>query len=72
MWFAVVAPVNGALSGWTPATLPADWSSFRDRWEIGRAVHAALFGFGFGALVIAVLAEAVGNAGKPRTARARG
>jgi hypothetical protein len=38
-----------ALSGWTPATLPADWTRFRDRWEFGHAVHAALFALGFGA-----------------------
>jgi hypothetical protein len=33
VWFAVVAPVNAALSGWTPETMPADWTRFRDRWE---------------------------------------
>ena len=65
VWFATVAPVNAALSGWTPENLPADWTSFRDRWEIGHAVHAALFGLGFGALVIAVLAETAGDAGRP-------
>jgi hypothetical protein len=69
VWFTVVAPVNAALSGWTPETLPADWTRIRDRWEIGHAVHAALFGFGFGALVIALLAEIDGNAGKPRPLR---
>ena len=24
-WAVLVAPINAALSGWTPATLPADW-----------------------------------------------
>jgi hypothetical protein len=71
VWFAVVAPVNSALSGWTPETLPVDWTGFRDQWEIGHAVHAALFGFGFSALVIALLAETPGNAGKPRPLRTR-
>jgi hypothetical protein len=70
-WFALVAPVNAALSGWTPATLPPDWSSFRDRWEIGHAVYAALFGLGFSALVIALLAETPGNSVRPRPPRAR-
>jgi hypothetical protein len=54
VWFAVVAPGNAALSGWTLETLPADWSSLRDCWEISHSVHAALFGLGFGALVIAL------------------
>jgi hypothetical protein len=57
VWFAMVAPVNAALSGWTPATLPPDWSSYRDRWEIGHAIHAALYLLGFTALVIGLLVE---------------
>lgn len=57
VWFAVVAPVNAVLSGWTPETLPADWTGYRDRWEAGHALHAALFGLGFSALVVALLAE---------------
>jgi hypothetical protein len=57
VWFMLVAPMNAALSGWTPATLPADWTGYRDQWEAGHAVHALLFGLGFSALVIALLAE---------------
>jgi hypothetical protein len=62
VWFAMVAPVDAALSDWTPTTLPADWTRFRDRWEFGHAIHAALFALGFGALVIiALLAETGGD-----------
>ena len=57
VWFALVAPVNDALGGWTPASLPPDWSSYRDGWEIGHAIHAALFAAGFISLLIALLAE---------------
>lgn len=57
VWFALVAPVNDALSGWTPATLPPNWSSYRDRWETGHAIHAALFAAGFISLLISSLAE---------------
>jgi hypothetical protein len=57
VWFVMVAPVNAALNGWTPDTLPADWTAYRNRWEAGHAVHAALFALGFGALVAAILAE---------------
>lgn len=56
-WFLMVAPMNAALSGWTPATLPADWTAYRNQWELGHAIHAALFGLGFSALVGALLAE---------------
>jgi hypothetical protein len=57
VWFWLVSPMNTALSAWTPETLPPDWTRYRNQWEIGHAIHAALFGLGFCALVIALLAE---------------
>ncbi len=57
VWFLLVAPMNAALSGWTPETLPGDWTGYRDQWEAGHAVHAVLFACGFGALAVAILAE---------------
>jgi hypothetical protein len=36
------APVNAAVAGWRSATLPADWTWFRARWEIGHCVAAIL------------------------------
>ena len=57
-WGLVMAPVNDALNAWTAATLPPDWTSYRNQWELGHALHAGLFALGFGALVIAILAEA--------------
>jgi hypothetical protein len=56
-WFLLVAPMNAALSVWTPGTLPADWTRYRDQWELGHAIHAAFFALGFSALVLALLAE---------------
>ncbi len=60
-WFLLVAPMNAALGVWTPETLPADWTRYRDQWELGHAIHAALFGLGFSALAIALLAETPGG-----------
>lgn len=40
-------PVNDALNHWTAATLPANWSDYRLRWEIGHAITAALAVFAF-------------------------
>jgi hypothetical protein len=57
VWFWLVAPMNAVLSAWTPETLPAEWTAVRNQWEIGHAIHAAFFGLGFSALVIALLAE---------------
>jgi Domain of unknown function (DUF1772) len=42
VFFLCNAPVNAALNGWTAATLPADWSAYRLRWEIGHALAAIL------------------------------
>jgi len=56
-WFTLVAPMNSILGVWTAEAVPADWARVRDRWEIGHAIHAALFGLGFAALVIALLVE---------------
>ena len=60
-WFLLVAPMNVALSVWIPGTLPADWTRYRDQWEIGHAIHAGLFALGFSALVLALLAETPGR-----------
>ena len=57
VWATVVAPMNTRLNGWTPATLPADWTACRDRWELGHALHAALFALAFGCLLWAALAR---------------
>jgi hypothetical protein len=56
-WFWLVAPMNAIIAGWTPQAMTADWLAVRDRWETGHAIHAALFGLGFGALTAALLAE---------------
>jgi hypothetical protein len=57
VWFWLVAPMNAVLGAWTAETLPADWISVRNQWEIGHAIHSALFGFGFVSLLAALLAE---------------
>jgi hypothetical protein len=65
-WGLVVAPVNTALAAWTPETLPADWTAWRNRWELGHALHAGLFALAFGCLAAALLAET------PRSATLKG
>jgi hypothetical protein len=39
-FFIFNRPVNEALRGWTPATLPSNWSEYRLRWEIGHTLTA--------------------------------
>lgn len=57
VWFWLVAPMNAVLAAWTAASLPADWTSVRNSWEAGHAVHAMPFGLSFAALLAAALGE---------------
>ncbi len=50
-WFGN-RPVNTLIAGWTPDTLPADWSSYRATWETAHAVSAALAAVAFVALLV--------------------
>jgi hypothetical protein len=50
-FFVFNQPVNEALLGWTPATLPADWSNYRLRWEIGHALTALFSVIAFTTLI---------------------
>lgn len=42
VFFVFNAPVNAALNNWTVHTLPADWTSYRLRWEAGHLLSAML------------------------------
>lgn len=42
VFFVFNNPVNHAVNGWTAETLPANWTFYRLRWEIGHAVAALL------------------------------
>lgn len=55
VWFVVVSPMNARLNRWTPATLPLDWTTVRDRWELGHVGHTILFGVALCALAWAML-----------------
>jgi hypothetical protein len=55
-FFLLNAPVNEAVKGWTPQTLPADWGRYRRQWEIGHAIAALL---GVMALLAMVMAASL-------------
>ena len=57
-FFVFNAPVNEALNGWTSATLPSDWATYRLRWEAGHALAALMSVVGLVALVRARIIEA--------------
>jgi len=57
-FFVFNQPVNEALLGWMPATLPADRSNYRLRWEIGHALTALFSVIAFATLIRQRIREA--------------
>ncbi len=68
LWWVIVYPVNVELAKWVNGPVPADWTSWRARWEWGHAVLALLELAGFAALVWSVLTD--GPTVETRMARA--
>lgn len=56
-WALFVAPMNAVMSDWTPSTVPADWTRWRDQWELAHAANFVLKLAAFSALIASVLAE---------------
>jgi hypothetical protein len=50
-------PINAKVANWTPATLPANWETFRDRWEYFHATRAALAAIALVTLLTAALRD---------------
>jgi hypothetical protein len=48
-FFILNDPVNAAVRGWTPTTLPFNWPIYRLRWEAGHALAALMSVIGFAA-----------------------
>jgi hypothetical protein len=63
LWWVLVYPVNVELVKWVDGPVPADWTSYRARWEWGHAIIALV--------ELAVLATLVGSvlADTPRNLR---
>jgi hypothetical protein len=61
LWRVLVYPVNVELAKWVDGPVPADWTSYRARWEWGHAAIALVELAGFAALVGAVLADTPRN-----------
>ena len=58
VFFIFNAPVNAAVAGWTPATLPPDWPDYRRQWESGHAISFVLALVASCALLRAAFVEA--------------
>jgi len=60
-FFVFNRPVNEALRGWMPATLPSDWGDYRLRWEIGHALTALFSVIAFVTLIRRHIHEGAGS-----------
>ena len=54
VWVGFIAPINRVFASWTPETVPADWTGWRNRWEFWHAVIATLKLAAFTSLAIGV------------------
>jgi hypothetical protein len=68
VFVALNAPVNAALATWSAETLPADWPTYRLRWEIG---HGLAFVLGLTALIALIRAAHLDGVELRRPQRAR-
>jgi hypothetical protein len=51
---SVNVPIDYAIDRWTVETLPADWMSIRNRWEVFHAARTFVSMAGFGSALTAV------------------
>jgi hypothetical protein len=56
-FFILNLPVNTAVSTWTSATLPPDWTTSRLHWETGHAIAALLSFVSLAAVIRAYMKE---------------
>jgi hypothetical protein len=52
---SVNVPIDYAIADWTVDTLPADWTSIRNRWEAYHAARTFVSLAGFGSALAAIL-----------------
>lgn len=58
-------PVNALVAVWSPATLPPDWTGYRDVWESAHAISAGLSAV---AVVLLAITAVWGTGKQPETA----
>ncbi len=50
-------PLNDRIASWTAQTLPADWSTVRDRWDIAHSISAIFAAVALASLLTQVMPE---------------
>lgn len=55
VWQLHNGPVNISVETWTIDNLPANWMTYRDRWEYAHAVRAGLYTLALSTLTLATL-----------------
>jgi|SRR5579872_1700876 len=57
IWLGLVHPVNARTALWTAASMPPDWSRWRDQWELSQAARFILQFLAFYALASSILVK---------------
>src|SRR6476646_9406704 len=55
IWFLLIAPANAGFGSWTVASMPPDWTHFRNQWEYTHGTRAFLILAALGFLVASVV-----------------
>jgi hypothetical protein len=55
-------PINDLVAVWTPATLPPDWTVYRDRWDNAHTLSAWFAALALGSLLAETMREPAGDA----------
>jgi hypothetical protein len=53
-WFGN-RPLNDQIASWTSATIPADWTNVRDRWDTVHTISTVFAAVAFGSLLAGLL-----------------
>ena len=53
----VEVPINNRVASWATATPPADWKTFRNRWDLHHNCRVVLITIAFASLVVGVVSR---------------
>jgi uncharacterized membrane protein len=54
---ATLVPINNRIASWAETTPPADWKTFRNRWDLLHRWRVALLTVAFGFLIVGVISK---------------
>ncbi len=55
VWALFIQPINQQIDGWTPATVPSNWTDLRYQWHFYHLVRLGIASLGMAALTLSLL-----------------